>query len=242
MRDAWLDLVHGGACVSCGRPGRPLCRACEAALPIVGSSVRPTPCPPGLVPAFAAAEYADPLRALILAHKERQVFALARPLGRVLAGVLAPHVRDGRVLLVPVPSRRATVRARGHDSLLRLTRVAAVLCRAEGADVAVVPLLRQRLRVADQAGLGAGARAENLRDSLVVGGRARAALVRDGRPLSVIVCDDVLTTGATAREAQRALEDGGLVVRALACLAATRKRVPDLDRFRPRLPLSGPAR
>ena len=224
MRDAWLDLVHGGVCVVCGLPGRPLCRGCDAALPVAGTPVRPTPCPTGLAPAYAAGEYADPLRALVLAHKEHQVFALAAPLGRVLAGVLAPHVREGRVLLVPVPSRRATVRSRGHDPLLRLTRAAAARCRADGADVAVVPLLRQRLHVVDQAGLGAGARAENLRDSLVVGKRARAALVRDGRPVSAIVCDDVLTTGATAREAQRALEDAGLVVRAVACVAATRKR------------------
>ena len=224
MRDAWLDLVHGGSCVACGRPGRPLCRPCAATLPTRGASVRPQPCPPGLAPAYAAGEYADPLRALVIAHKERQVFALAKPLGRVLAGVLAPHVRDGRVLLVPVPSRPATVRARGHDPLLRLVRAAAATCRAEGADVAVVPLLRQRLRVADQAGLGARDRAANLRDSLALAPRARAAVVREGRPVSVVLCDDVLTTGATAREAQRALEDAGLAVRAIACGAATRRR------------------
>jgi predicted amidophosphoribosyltransferase len=36
----------------------------------------------------------------------------------------------------------------------------------------------------------------------------------------------VLTTGATAREAQRAVEDAGLRVRAIVTVAATRKRVP----------------
>ena len=55
---------------------------------------------------------------------------------------------------------------------------------------------------------------------------ARRSLVSAGVAVSVVVCDDVLTTGATAREAQRALEDGGLRVRAIVTVAATRKRLP----------------
>ena len=79
--DAWLDLVHGGGCVGCAAPGRSLCRGCAGALPASGRSVRPTPCPPGLAACFAAGEYDDLLRAMVLAHKEHGAFALAAPLG-----------------------------------------------------------------------------------------------------------------------------------------------------------------
>jgi predicted amidophosphoribosyltransferase len=110
--------------------------------------------------------------------------------------------------------------------MLRVTRAAAGVLRAAGADVAVSRLLRQRDRVADQAGLSADERAANLTGSMAVRTSGLRALARAATPVAAIVCDDVITTGSTAREAQRALEDVGLGVRAICCVAATRRRVP----------------
>lgn len=228
--DAWLDLVHGSGCVGCARPGRLLCPACGAALPRAGTPVRPSPCPVGLAPCRAAGDYAGVLRDLVLAHKERGAFALARPLGTVLSAVVAEVAAEpvGRLLLVPVPSRPRVVRARGHDPMLRVTRHAAPSLRRAGRSVRVLPLLRHRLPVDDQAGLSSVQRAANLGDSLRVRPTAVRALVRQSVPVAAVVCDDVLTTGATAREAQRAVEDAGVPVLGIACLAATRRRHPAL--------------
>jgi predicted amidophosphoribosyltransferase len=121
--------------------------------------------------------------------------------------------------------------------MLRVARAAAARIRA-GRRVAVVPLLRQRYAVADQAGLDAAGRRANLRGSLAVRAPERAALARSGRPVRLVVCDDVLTTGATAREAQRALEDAGLPVHAVVCVAATRRRFAPRDGSRGSLPIS----
>lgn len=251
VRDAWADLVHGSCCAVCRRPGRPLCRSCAGALPRSGSPVVPDPCPPGLAPCFAAGPYGAPLKPLLLAHKERGAWELAVPLGRVLADVLAelPGATAGqpsrRLVLVPVPSRAATVRRRGHDPLLRMVRVAADRLRARGRASEVVPALRLRLPVADQAGLSAVARAANLAEAMALRPAARRVLVAampatgDSGHAGVVLCDDVVTTGATAREAQRALEEAGIPVRAIAAVAATRRRTTRSPRGP--LPDPGPA-
>jgi predicted amidophosphoribosyltransferase len=224
--DAWLDLVHGGGCVGCGVPGRSLCRECAATLPTQGRTARPTPCPDGLAVCFAAGEYDGLLRSMVIAHKEHAVFALASPLGAALATAAEPALGASATALVPVPSRPEVVRTRGHDPMLRIARAAARRLRLEGRPVAVSRLLEVRGAVRDQAGLDSGQRAANLRGSMGVRVQARTALARSGVPVSIIVCDDVLTTGATAREAQRALEDSGLRMRAVVTVAATRKRLP----------------
>ena len=244
MWDVAADLLLGSRCAACGRPGRVLCPPCRAALPRSGAVAWPSPTPAGLATPFAAAAYDGPLRALVNAHKERRAFALARPLGQVLASVVAdllrevpPGTLDGAatspVRLVPVPSRRAAVRSRGHDPLLRITRHAAARLRAQGVPAAVARLLRPARAVRDQAGLDAADRAVNLAGSL------RAARPAGACRTPVVVVDDVLTTGSTAREAQRALEHAGFSVVGVATVAATRRRSGP-DQGRRSLPLSLP--
>jgi predicted amidophosphoribosyltransferase len=90
----------------------------------------------------------------------------------------------------------------------------------DGATVA--PLLRSRGGVADQAGLGADERAANLAGSLWCPSRRLARWA--GRAGLVVVCDDVITTGTTLREAQRALAASGVEVAAVTAVAATIRR------------------
>ena len=236
MRDAFSDLLLGGRCAGCARPGRVLCPDCASALPRGGYAVRPDPAPPGLPPVLAAGEYAGLLRLLVLSHKERQALGLAGPLGAVLGAVLldavdalAPPSGTGLVL-VPVPSTGAVTRRRGHDPVLRMARVAARTLSAAGRGTTVVRLLRIARPVTDQAGLDAAARAANLAGRLAVRPRVHRTLARgaapDGRAVLVLLCDDVLTTGATLAEAQRALTAVGLPAAVAGTLVATRKRLP----------------
>jgi predicted amidophosphoribosyltransferase len=226
--DAVADLLLGGCCAACGLPGRPLCGPCEVDLPRQPAVCWPTPTPPGLALPMAAGEYTGALKALVNAHKEHGVLALARPLGDVLAAVVAALLAscdeagqgDGGVVLVPVPSRASVVRSRGHDPLLRVARRASDRLRRADVPVVVARLVRTRARVRDQAGLGATERWANLDRAFGCRRPARPG----GRP--TVVVDDVLTTGATARETQRALEAAGHVVLGVATVAATRRRCP----------------
>lgn len=228
LADGFGDLVLGSACLGCGRPGRALCRPCRAALPACAAPHWPTPTPPGLVPPYAVGAYEDTLRTLVLAHKERRVLALARPLGGLLAASVAQALADARaaggVVLVPVPSRPRAVRERGHDPTAAMVRAAAAALRGDH-DVVTARLLRVRPGLVDQAGLDAGARAVNLAGSMAVSGDVVRRLGRRCPRAHVVVCDDVVTTGATLREAQRALEAVGLPVLAAATVAATARKV-----------------
>jgi predicted amidophosphoribosyltransferase len=188
--------------------------------------VRPDPCPAGFPPAFAVAAYDGPVRAALIAHKEHGRLSLARPLGQALARAAEAAIRAGpagrasEVLLVPVATARSAVRRRGHDPTGRLAAVAADALWREGRPVRHVPALRQRRRIADQAGLSSAERAANLYGALQVRPAAAAQLAG----ARVILLDDVVTTGATLVEAARALRAAGAHVSAAAVVAATQRR------------------
>lgn len=236
MWNAWLDLALGSRCIVCADAGRVLCVVCAENLPAAGVRIQPDPVPPGLAPVFVAGRYAEPLKSLLIAHKEHRVFGLAEPLGRLLAvAVEAAHPpADSALLLVGIPSSRRTVRTRGHDPVRRMVTAAARELQRRGRAVLAPALLRQHLVVADQAGLGAGDRALNLAGALRVDPVVQRGMA--GRSVTALVCDDIVTTGTTAREAQRALAAVGIEIGAIAAVAATEKRRvvgPQLGRLLP---------
>jgi len=224
--DAALDLFLGSRCVGCDVPGRMLCPACRDGLEGQPRGAWPAPVPDGLVTPWVAEAYDGAVRALVVGHKDRGQWGHRRVLGDLLAQAVhgaAAHLDPAvPLLLVPVPSRPGSGRRRGYEATEALVRRAASRVRRERP--AVVASLLVSRGADDQAGLDSAGRAANIAGSMHCPSAALARVGRRWTRAHVVVCDDVVTTGSTAREAQRALAAAGLPPVAVAAVAATRRR------------------
>lgn len=92
---------------------------------------------------------------------------------------------------------------------------------AKDFGVAVLPLLEHRRIIRDQSKLNISSRRENLAMALSVKPEFRGNYSGE----NVVILDDLVTTGATINEANRALTRGGFRVQAAAtaCVALRRR-------------------
>jgi ComF family protein len=179
-------LGHSG-CGTCGIPlqatEQTTCGACLAR-------------PPRIARTRAAVAYDDLSRGLAIRLKYGRKVALARTMARFMA----PLVADGDDrLLVPVPLHRARLWSRGFN---QSTLVARDLARRLG--IALDPMaLRRTRRTPPLKGMSPLQRRKTV---------AGAFGVRDKQAVAgktIILVDDVLTTGSTAEACARALKRAG---------------------------------
>lgn len=230
--DALLSVVLSPSCASCGAlldhpTDGPVCRECWQSIlpltpPLCSRCADPLPtwrsisvplscCPrcrrrPSHVDcARAIGAYDGALRAIIHALK----YEGRRSLARQLAGrmrIQGAEVLSGARYLVPVPLHPSRRRTRGFNQ-------AADLARHIG--VPVLMALRRTRATPTQTGLAAARRNRNVRGAF--------RLTRAGRfavGTTVVLIDDVSTTGATLDACGRVLKEAG--VREVRALTAAR--------------------
>ena len=158
----------------------------------------------------------------IHAFKYGRLYPLAGRLGRMLARAIVQLADDApaEMLVVPVPLHRAKHAQRGFNQARSLAENALDVLKTSHPQwkltLAPSALLRQR-RTESQAGLTVRERRLNMRGAFAVSDAAAVG----GK--NILLVDDILTTGATARAASQALMKAGAASVWVATLARARR-------------------
>jgi ComF family protein len=196
-RDGMIPL-EGVLCSACGEKlfghafatdAGPLCGLCRRAAPRFRKAV-----------AYGA--YDGPLRELIHIFKYQRVRSAAPLLGKLLRQAMQGAGLPASLAVVPVPLWPGKQRARGFNQAEEIARA---FCRAEawdGIQLQAALLVRTR-ETTSQTGLTRSQRHANLRGAFAV------KQPQELRGRSVLLVDDVMTTGATAGECARVLLRAG---------------------------------
>ena len=212
-----LALLLPSRCAVCEKPrtdlgGGGVCRSCWATLPLLDRTAACPHCalpsggdacaacrldPPAVTRTAAFGLYAGGLRTLHHAFKFAGWDLLAAPLGERLAALArSTAIASGADALVPVPSTRRRNRERGYDPAVLLADET-----GRRLDTPRRALLSRTRETPPQSALPAVRRRENVEGAFASSPRAR------GRTL--VLVDDVVTTGATLFAAARALRAAG---------------------------------
>ncbi len=197
---ATLRFIGPPGCAACALPfdhdrgAEALCARCQRT-------------PPRHAGVRAAVAYGDVARAVVLRLKYGGRLAYAETMARLMARLLP----DGADLLVPVPLHRWRLWSRGFN---QAQLIAEGVARHGGVPLARDVLVWHRA-TPRLGGLGRRQRAKAVQGVFVVPDLARPTIA--GR--SIVLVDDVHTSGATADACTRALLKGGAARVTILCWA-----------------------
>ncbi len=210
-------MLDGAACSRCGDALdalgvsgiSSLCRACRLA-------------PPPFARAVAYGLYEGRMRDAIHAFKYSRLHPAARGLGKMLAAAIAQLADEApaEMLVVPVPLHRSKHAQRGFNQARSLAQEALRELRRTHPQwhLTLAPSTLMRLRATEsQAGLTPRQRRLNVRGAFSVSDPDAVTSKH------ILLVDDILTTGATARAAAGTLIRAGAASVWVATLARARR-------------------
>ena len=217
------DLVLARECIGCEELGTLLCSTCREKVndrAHIMRDLRFDELAEDLrIPLAIACRYGPPIAAMIYRYKDNQIPELANVLSKLLAGSIQKlesneSYRGQKPILIPIPSRKSSIRQRGFDPLVLISR------HLEHAGYPIAHWLIDQRVAGRSKTLGSSDRKSAAYDAF----RVRTIPDRYVRtPIPAIVIDDVATSGATFTAAVSQLLLCGVHVTGCAAIAGVRK-------------------
>lgn len=220
----WLEIIGGvmlpRGCAGCDVPDAVLCDRCRGLLLQQRSFAVPGT---RLGCGYACARYSGAVRRAILGWKDHGDEECDGVFADAIMELVTTRLRDvctgeETVTVVPAPSSGTSLRRRGRWQTRVLADAVARACSAAGCKAMVSPLLSMGHVRGRSVQMQAGQR------SLRVNGRIAVRNTGGCIGRSMIVVDDIVTTGATMRQCVEALRSAGGVV--ITCLALAHTPAP----------------
>ncbi len=206
--ESLASLLFPPRCAFCGKTGvRGVCPACEKALPYCKTPLHERS---GIGACLAPLKYEGIVRDALLSYKFHAGQSRCAGFGDILTQAAAEHFGGQFDLVTYVPVSKKRRQERGYDQSYLLARE---LCRHW--DTQPETLLQKTKNNPAQSSLTS--REERQKN---VAGTYAAVNGEKIRGARILLVDDILTTGATLREAARVLKDAGAESVLCATLAA----------------------
>jgi len=197
-----ITFISAPTCSTCGHPFEFSGMGEDNLKGVICGSCARTPPPFGR--ARAAFIYNDASRKMVLAFKHADQTHLAGLFAAMLHRVGAELINDCD-LIIPIPISTMKLFSRRYNQSAEIARVLARNSAKAFAPSALKRISTPRGKKSSQANLSRRARFENVRGVFIVSPRMAQRL----KGKSVLLVDDVLTTGATITEAARIIVRAG---------------------------------
>ncbi len=219
-----LDFVYPPLCLGCGEFAenselvcekclddidafsQPICLNCWQSIP---SGATCKACGDEGFVLFAYGDYSDPLKQIVIQYKFKGMTSVARAFASEIGGTFGDGVKSlAPDYLVPIPLHSSREYARGYNQ--------AEILASELAPMLDIPVdcdvIYRTKRRTPQSRLTEAAREKNIRGVFDVPEKTHSGEV-------LVLVDDVVTSGSTAKEARRVLVDAGYRVPAIVSIA-----------------------